>query len=68
MIELVVWACLAVSHDQCRYERIGYRPGTTQQVMTGCQAASQMEAARWAGEHPKHVILRIECRRAMEEA
>ncbi len=65
MIELIVLACLAAAPEQCRTERIGYRPG---QSTKACEAASMMEAAKWAGDHPKYVIRGLTCRRAMDEA
>lgn len=65
MIELIVLACLAAAPEQCRTERIGYRPGGDTKASA---AAAQMEAARWAGDHPKYVIRGLTCRRAMDEA
>jgi hypothetical protein len=65
MIELVVLACLASAPDQCRNERIGIAEDTSTKA---CEAASIMEAAKWAGEHPKYVIRGITCRRALESA
>ncbi|MCD1644140.1 hypothetical protein [Aurantimonas coralicida] len=65
MIELIVLACLATDPSQCRNERIGIQPGSTTKA---CEAASMMEAARWAGDHPKLVVRGITCRKAMDEA
>ncbi|NGO55961.1 hypothetical protein [Allomesorhizobium camelthorni] len=55
-IVLVIFHCLGVDTPVCNASVAAYFPQHLQ-----CVAQSQMAAAEWAGNHPKHTIRAITC-------
>lgn len=64
-IVLVIFHCLAGDTHVCDASVAAYFPQHPQ-----CMAQSQIAAAEWAGNHPKHTIRAITCmpQRALDAA
>ena len=60
MIALILSVCSLVEGAACReLPPIPLQPSAT---MMECLMASQIEAAKWVGEHPNHYVQRVTCR------
>lgn len=62
MFELVITVCSLVQGANCR-ELPAVKIEQGQSVMA-CVMASQIESARWVGEHPNYYVHRMTCQPA----
>lgn len=58
MVELVLLACLLKEPQHCETFHV---PFEQEMQMPQCMWQSQMEAARWSGDHPGWAIKKISC-------
>jgi len=58
MVELVVFACLIAQPQHCESFHI---PFDREMATPTCVWQSQINAAKWAGEHPQWIVKRLSC-------
>jgi hypothetical protein len=66
MIELVILACLMSDPTSCQDVPLKFSHDATS--MRECAMSSQIEGARWAGDHPEWQIKKMSCARPTQSA
>lgn len=66
MIELIIAVCMSDAPERCKNVRLNFE-GERVSVQQ-CSLYSQMEMAKWVGEHPNWTIKKYTCRKAGEYA
>jgi hypothetical protein len=66
MIELIVSACLISDPMHCQDVALKFSHDATS--MRECVMSSQIETARWSGDHPEWHVKRMSCARPTQSA